>query len=104
MRNRFSSGAENSCRTSRSDATALPLSAFNAQPWRFAYARRGTEHWEKFVGLLMPYNQGWAEKAAALVYLLSAPTFIPDGKTEPQGGLLGVLGAQVGEKSREAAR
>jgi len=66
------------------EAARWAPSAFNAQPWRFAYARRGTEHWDRFVSLLMPYNQGWAEKAAALVYLLSAPTFVPDGKTEPQ--------------------
>jgi nitroreductase len=66
------------------EAARWAPSAFNSQPWRFVYARRGTADWAKFVDLLMPYNQGWAMHAAALVYVLSAPTFIPDGKTEPQ--------------------
>jgi len=66
------------------EAARWAPSAFNAQPWRFLYARRDTPLWEPFVQLLMPYNQGWARHAAALVYLLSAPTFVPDGKAEPQ--------------------
>jgi len=66
------------------EAARWAPSAFNAQPWRFLYARRDTAAWDTFVDLLMPYNQGWARHAAALVYLLSAPTFTPEGKTEPQ--------------------
>ncbi len=66
------------------EAARWAPSAFNAQPWRFLYARRGTPLWEPFVQLLMPYNQGWAQHAAALVYLLSAPTYAAEGKPEPQ--------------------
>ncbi len=66
------------------EAARWAPSAFNCQPWCFVYARRGSADWDKFVDLLMPYNQGWAKSAAALVYLLSTPTYIPDGKTEPQ--------------------
>ncbi|KAA0969596.1 nitroreductase family protein [Aureimonas fodinaquatilis] len=49
-------------------------SAFNAQPWHFIYARRGTENWQSFVDLLTPSNQGWAKNAAALVFLVSNTT------------------------------
>jgi nitroreductase len=46
-------------------------SCFNAQPWRFLYARRGTAHWKKFLELLVPFNRGWAKDAAALIVLVS---------------------------------
>lgn len=54
-------------------------SAFNAQPWRFLYARRDTEPWPRFLGLLNAYNQSWAKNAAALVILLSKTTLLPTG-------------------------
>jgi nitroreductase len=34
------------------DAAHWPPSSFNAQPWRFLYARRDTQHWDKFLDLL----------------------------------------------------
>jgi len=46
-------------------------SAFNVQPWRFLYAHRGDEHWERFLGLLIPWNRDWAHSASVLVYILS---------------------------------
>ena len=46
-------------------------SAFNAQPWRFVWALRGDSAWDALLGLLIPFNQGWAEKAAALVFFVS---------------------------------
>src|SRR5580658_1513037 len=47
-------------------------SAFNLQPWRFVYARRGGPGWDDLLGLLIPYNQAWAHRAAALIFILSA--------------------------------
>lgn len=46
-------------------------SAFNAQPWHFIYARRGTADWDDFVDLLAPFNRDWAQHAAALVFIAS---------------------------------
>lgn len=46
-------------------------SAFNGQPWRFVYAKRDTQAWPLFLGLLIPYNQEWAHTASALVFILS---------------------------------
>jgi len=66
------------------EAARWAPSAFNCQPWAFIYARRGTAEWDRFVDLLMPYNQGWAKSASALIYVLSAPTFIAEGKAELQ--------------------
>ena len=47
-------------------------SSFNLQPWRFVYARRGGPGWDDLLGLLIPYNQTWAQRAAALIFIASA--------------------------------
>ncbi len=46
-------------------------SASNLQPWRFVYALRGSENWDKFLSLLIEFNQGWAKSAAALLFVVS---------------------------------
>jgi nitroreductase len=53
------------------EAARWAPSAFNSQPWRFLYARRGDPDWKRFLGLLIPWNQSWAHSASALVYILS---------------------------------
>jgi nitroreductase len=54
-------------------------SCYNAQPWRFLYARRNTRHWESFLGLLVEFNQTWARNAAALIVIVSRETMLPAG-------------------------
>lgn len=71
-----------------SDEELLPLfeaarwapSSYNNQPWRFIYARRDTEHWDTLFGLLVDFNKGWADKASALVVVISKKTFDFNGK------------------------
>jgi nitroreductase len=53
------------------EAARWAPSAFNSQPWRFLYAKKGGPDWERFLGLLIPFNQGWAYSASVLVYILS---------------------------------
>ena len=53
------------------EAARWAPSAFNSQPWRFLYAKRGDPNWERFLGLLIPWNQGWARSASVLIYFLS---------------------------------
>jgi nitroreductase len=65
------------------EAARWAPSAYNSQPWRFLYARRDTPHWERFFGLLAPFNQSWANRAAALVVLVSNPEFQPPGADKP---------------------
>ena len=64
------------------EAARWAPSAYNSQPWRFIYAKNGTENWPAFLGLLSEFNRSWAQNAAALVVLLSKTTFVPPGKTE----------------------
>lgn len=53
------------------DAARWAPSAYNVQPWRFLYARRGDANWQRFLHLLLPGNRMWAENAGALIYVLS---------------------------------
>jgi nitroreductase len=57
-------------------------SAFNSQPWRFAYALRGTEQWQTIFPILNDFNQGWAKSAAAIVIVISKTHFTAPGATE----------------------
>ena len=61
------------------EAARWAPSAYNSQPWRFLYARRGTPSWDKFLGLLVPFNQSWAKEASALVILVSRSLMRPPG-------------------------
>jgi nitroreductase len=53
------------------DAGHWAPSAFNYQPWRFVYGLKGTPEFEKLLGLLNEFNQGWAKTASALVFVIS---------------------------------
>ena len=72
-----------------SEAELMPLfeaarwapSSMNFQPWRFLYARRDTDFWPAFLGLLVPGNRVWAERAGALVLMISRTRF--DGDSRP---------------------
>jgi nitroreductase len=56
------------------EAAKWAPSSSNLQPWRILYARRDTEHWGKFLGLLVEFNQSWAKNGAALVVWVSKNT------------------------------
>ncbi|MBC9876602.1 nitroreductase family protein [Bradyrhizobium sp. INPA01-394B] len=66
------------------EAARWAPSAYNSQPWRFLYALRGEADFDTFVAPLIEFNRGWAQHAAALIYLLSKKEFTPPGKTEAQ--------------------
>lgn len=64
------------------EAARWAPSSYNSQPWRFLYARRETDDWALFLGLLNAFNQSWVKNAAAIVFAISARTFVPPGGTE----------------------
>lgn len=64
------------------EAARWAPSAFNAQPWHFIYARRGSERWPVFLDILNEWNRGWAQHAAALVIVTSKTKFDQPGKGE----------------------
>ena len=62
------------------EAARWAPSAYNNQPWRILYARRQSEHWPLFFGLLAETNKAWARNAAALLLFVSKTTFDHNGK------------------------
>ena len=62
------------------EAARWAPSSGNFQPWRFLYARRDTDFWPAFLDLLNPGNRTWAERAAALVLVISRTHFEGDGR------------------------
>lgn len=53
------------------EAARFAPSAMNLQPWRFLYARRGDENWERFLSWLVPKNREWAQNASVICYIVS---------------------------------
>ena len=68
------------------EAARWAPSAFNSQPWRFLYAKRGDPDWARFLSLLIPWNQGWAHSASVLVYILSDSLPFTDKETGAPAG------------------
>lgn len=66
------------------EAARWAPSAYNAQPWRFLYARRDSADWQRYLSLLIEANRGWAQHASALLVIVSKTTFVPPGKSEEQ--------------------
>ncbi len=67
------------------EAARWAPSAYNSQPWHFLYAKRGDANWERFLSLLIPFNQGWAYSASVLIYMISdtMPATGKDGAPQP---------------------
>ncbi len=63
------------------EAARWAPSAFNSQPWHFLYAKRGDADWERFLSLLIPFNQSWAHTASVLIYIVSDTLPFPDKAT-----------------------
>jgi nitroreductase len=57
------------------EAARWAPSSYNNQPWRFIYAKRNTESWNKLFNLLAEGNKIWAKDSAALVVLISRKNF-----------------------------
>ena len=53
------------------EAARWAPSSFNAQPWRFIYALKGTPAFDELCNSLIPFNRDWAQHAGALVMIIS---------------------------------
>ncbi len=60
------------------EAAGWAPSSYNAQPWKFLYARRETADWQRFLDILIPFNASWAKDGGALIYFVS-DTLMGDG-------------------------
>jgi len=64
------------------EAARWAPSSFNNQPWRFVYALKGTEAWDKFFEVFkgFGFNQDWIKNTGALVCTVSRMTFSHNDK------------------------
>ena len=53
------------------EAARWAPSSHNNQPWRFVYAKRDTEYWNKIFNFLVEGNRLWVKNAAAIVVVIS---------------------------------
>lgn len=57
------------------EAARWAPSGSNLQPWRFFYGVRGEPEFDTLLSLLVPFNEGWAKNAGALVIIASVTSF-----------------------------
>ena len=57
------------------EAARWAPSSYNNQPWRFIYAKRNTDHWQRLFSLLVEGNKIWAKNAAVIVVVISRKNF-----------------------------
>lgn len=62
------------------EAARWAPSSSNSQPWVFLYAKNGSNHWETFFNLLVPFNQLWCKNAAVLGVISSLKISPKTGK------------------------
>ncbi|MEJ2409082.1 MAG: nitroreductase family protein [Novosphingobium sp.] len=66
------------------EAAGWAPSAYNVQPWTFLYAKKGDANWDLLLSQLIEFNQGWAQNASTLVFVVSANNSTgPDGTVGP---------------------
>ena len=64
------------------EAARWAPSCFNAQPWRFVFARRADKKdFHRILDLLTPANQSWAHTAAALMISVARSAFEHNDKS-----------------------
>ena len=57
------------------EAARWAPSASNLQPWRFFYGLHGQPEFDTLLSLLVPFNEGWAKNAGALIIITSVTSF-----------------------------
>ena len=53
------------------ESGTLAASSYNNQPWRFIWAAKGTEGYEKLYSFLSEYNQEWTSTAPVLMIAIA---------------------------------
>lgn len=83
------------------EAARWAASSYNAQPWSFIVARReDAAAFERLLGCLVPFNQGWAKNAAVLMVSLAHTKFAHNG--QPNRHAYHDVGAATAQLSLQA--
>jgi nitroreductase len=62
------------------EAASWSASSMNAQPWKFMYAQRGTEAFDRMCNCLMEGNRRWAAGGDLMIISLARRNFEGNGK------------------------
>ncbi len=82
------------------EAARWAPSAFNEQPWRFIYARKGTEAYDQIFNTLVPSNKDWVTFAPVLVLVIVKLNSSHNGN--PNRHAMHDLGLAMGNFSMQA--
>ena len=82
------------------DAARWAPSSYNYQPWRLLYATRDSADWQRFLDILIPFNQSWAKDSGVLIYIVSETTMgSPDKPSHSHSFDAGAAWAQLALQS-----
>ncbi len=62
------------------EAARWAPSSYNNQPWRFVFAKRGTQAFNSFFDILVDFNKQWIKNADILVLVVSKNNFEHNNK------------------------
>ncbi|HEX4888660.1 MAG TPA: nitroreductase family protein [Luteibaculaceae bacterium] len=84
------------------EAARWAPSAFNEQPWRFVYAHRGDEAFDRLLSCLAPSNALWARNASVLLLVIGKKNSSHNGNynrhySHDVGLAMGLLSVQATE-------
>ncbi len=82
------------------EAARWAASSYNEQPWRFVYAHKGSEAYDKLMSAINPFNQAWAKSAPLLILGITRKDFSRNGKENRHA--MYDLGAAVANMSLQA--
>ena len=69
------------------EAARWAPSSYNEQPWAFLVATKDDPaEFQKLLGCLIEFNQGWAKAASVLIITVAHRTFEKNGKDNPHAG------------------
>jgi nitroreductase len=82
------------------DAARWAPSSYNYQPWRLLYATRDSADWQRFLDILIPFNQSWAKDSSVLIFIISETTMgSPDKPNHAHSFDAGAAWAQLALQS-----
>jgi nitroreductase len=61
------------------EAARSAPSSYNGQPWRFIYATKGEEKFDRIVASLIDFNKMWASNSPVLIVSLAKKTYEHNG-------------------------
>ncbi len=83
------------------EAARWAASSFNEQPWRFVYAHKGDQAYDRLMESINPFNQSWTSSAPLLILGVVKDDFSHNGSANRHASY--DLGAAVANMSIQAA-